>query len=235
MVERSNNSLRPRPSMKSITIKSTDSAEYIIPSTLPKDINQNAKLRENDSDAGKELELNLRVSRIEELLHILNYTISRQAERIDAIDNLCNEFDHFDKARHDKELHLNAAAILFQKLTFAIMAHTGGRDLLSNNPSDIGQRNCKLDYQSQQEEIALICCALEMVYRGSRAAVQESMNNIGMGMVPVLSQLLNHKAMALAKIQVSKSSSIKNSRSRHEETRDELSYDGKKNGKIRPS
>ena len=229
MVERSNNSLRPRPSMKSITIKSTDSAEYIISSPLPKDIIENAKLRrENDSNEGEELELNSSVNRIEELLHILNYTISRQEERIDAIDNLCNEFDHFDKARHDKELHLNAAAILFQKLTFAIMAHTCGGDLLSNNPSDIGHRSCKLDFQSQQEEIALICCALEMVYRGSRAAVQESMNNIGMGMVPVLSQLLNHKAMALAKIQVSKSSSIKNSRSRHEETRDELSCDDKK-------
>jgi hypothetical protein len=168
----------------------------------------------------EERERSMGSARIQRMLHRVNNTISQQSERIDAIDSLCNEFDHFDKAKHNEALNVCADEILFQKLTFAIM--TGDRDH-QINPGEMDRENQKAN-ECHDEEIALICCAIEMVYRGSRDAVQKSMTNIGMNMAPVLSQLLNQKAISLAKKQVSKSSTTV-SRNQEEDVRDELCSD----------
>jgi len=113
--------------------------------------------------------------KIQQMLHRVNNAISQKTERIDAIDSICNEFDHFDKSKHNEALHLCADEVLFQKLTFAIM--TGNPvHLMSIHNND--QLSDKTD-ECHDEEIALICCALEMIYRGSRDSTQKSMTNIG--------------------------------------------------------
>jgi len=120
--------------------------------------------------------------KIQQMLHRVNNAISQKTERIDAIDSICNEFDHFDKSKHNEALHLCADEVLFQKLTFAIM--TGNPvHLMSIHNND--QLSDKTD-ECHDEEI--------------------------------------QKAIALAKMQVSKSSktSIKN---KDEEVRDELCHD----------
>lgn len=155
--------------------------------------------------------------KIQQMLHRVNNAISQKTERIDAIDSICNEFDHFDKSKHNEALHLRADEVLFQKLAFAIMT---GNQANSINTCQNDRANEKAD-ECHDEEIALICCALEMIYRGSRDSTQKSMINIGMDMAPVLSQLLNQKAMALAKLQVSKPSKG----NKNVDARDELCHD----------
>ena len=82
--------------------------------------------------------------------------------RIGAITNACVEFDHWDEALHALELKLGAAFFLC--------------DILSNT--------------SNEDEIRMICAALEMVYRASHDAVQESFDHVGNGLVPLLLRLL---------------------------------------------
>jgi hypothetical protein len=158
--------------------------------------------------------------KIQQMLHRVNNTISQKTERIDAIDSICNEFDHFDKSKHNEALYLCADEILFQKLTFAMMTSNQVHSMNIHNNDQL----CDKTDECHDEELALICCALEMIYRGSRDSTQKSMTNIGMDMAPVLSQLLNQKAIALAKMQVSKSSKT-SLRNKDEEVRDELCHD----------
>ncbi len=120
----------------------------------------------------------------------------QQTERIDDIDSICNEFDPYDKSKHNKALHLHADEVLFQKLTIAIIT---GNQAHSMNTCHNDRANEKID-ECHDEEIALTCSALEMIYRGSCDSTQKSMTNTGMDMAPVLSQLLNQKMMALAKM-----------------------------------
>ena len=82
--------------------------------------------------------------------------------RAAAITNACEEFDHRDESRHNMELKLGAAYSLTN-----ILAMTDSED-----------------------EIRMICAALEMVFRGSRDFVRADFFKVGSSLVPLLLRLL---------------------------------------------
>jgi len=83
-------------------------------------------------------------------------------KRIIAITNACAEFDHWDEAKHNAELHFGAADVLTM--------------YLSNTEDD--------------NEIRMICAALEMVFRSSANHVKHAFTKVGTSIVPLLLQLL---------------------------------------------
>eukprot|EP00592_Proboscia_alata_P005501 CAMPEP_0194381728 /NCGR_PEP_ID=MMETSP0174-20130528/55425_1 /TAXON_ID=216777 /ORGANISM="Proboscia alata, Strain PI-D3" /LENGTH=662 /DNA_ID=CAMNT_0039166345 /DNA_START=113 /DNA_END=2101 /DNA_ORIENTATION=- len=92
----------------------------------------------------------------------LNKAIKARELRIAAITNACDEFDHWDEEKHSIELGLNAANVLSQ--------------LLSMTDDD--------------DEIRMICAALEMIYRSSHDSICKSFADIGNTLVPLLLRLL---------------------------------------------
>jgi hypothetical protein len=77
-----------------------------------------------------------------------------------------SEFDHDQDYKHDEELDLHADKILFQKLAFAF----------------------HVDRSS--EEIAMICTALEMVYRASRPRIALSFAELRESVLPIFVEML---------------------------------------------
>jgi hypothetical protein len=82
--------------------------------------------------------------------------------RIAAITNACEEFDHWETEKHDLELTLGAANVL----------------------------SLVLSMTDNDDEIRMICAALEMVYRGSHEVVAKSFTEVGAAVVPLLLRLL---------------------------------------------
>ena len=83
-----------------------------------------------------------------------------------ALQTAISEFDHDQDYKHDEELDLHADKILFQKLAFAF----------------------HVDRSS--EEIAMICTALEMVYRASRPRVALSFAELRESVLPIFVEML---------------------------------------------
>ena len=91
----------------------------------------------------------------------LNKAIGHE-RRIAAITNACAEFDHWDEAKHNAELQYGSANALSL--------------LLSMSDDD--------------DEIRMICAALEMVFRASGDVVKTSFQEVGAAIVPMLLRLL---------------------------------------------
>ena len=96
----------------------------------------------------------------------LNSAIAPHDHRITALQTAISEFDHDQVYKHDEELDLHADKILFQKLAFAF----------------------QVDRSS--EEIAMICTALEMIYRASRPRVALSFAELRESVLPIFVEML---------------------------------------------
>lgn len=88
---------------------------------------------------------------------------SGSERRIAAITNACAEFDHMDEPKHNAELHYGAPSILSK--------------ILSMTDDD--------------DEIRMICAAIEMVFRGSTKYVHVAFDKVGPTMIPLLLRLLD--------------------------------------------
>ncbi len=76
------------------------------------------------------------------------------------------ELDHEDEQKHDEELDLHADKIIFQKLCYAVQTN-----------------RCS-------EEVAMLCMALEMVYRASRSRLALSFSEIRESLLPLAVDML---------------------------------------------
>lgn len=83
--------------------------------------------------------------------------------RVAAITNACAEFDHVDESKHNAELHYGAASILSKTLSMT----------------------------DDDDEIRMICAAIEMVFRGSAKYVHVAFDKVGSTMIPLLLRLLD--------------------------------------------
>lgn len=103
----------------------------------------------------------LSVSLVRTIQTVLNKSLSDE-KRIVVLNNACAEFDHWDEAKHNAELHFGAADVLTM--------------YLSNSEDD--------------NELRMICSALEMVFRSSPNHVKHSYQKVGTSIVPLLLRLL---------------------------------------------
>lgn len=98
----------------------------------------------------------------------LNSTISPRSQRLEALKAVLEEFNHSNMAKHDQELDLNADQILFQKLSLGFIT------------------------DKSDEEVGLICCALEMCYRANKFRVGMSFHEISEFILPLFIEMLRH-------------------------------------------
>jgi hypothetical protein len=84
-----------------------------------------------------------------------------------ALQTAIAEFDHDEDWKHDEELDLHADKILFQKLALCFLSDPGS------------------------EEVAMICTALEMVYRASRQRIALSFSELRESVLPIFVNILN--------------------------------------------
>jgi len=103
-------------------------------------------------------------------LYELNSAIGPRESRMDALDAALHIFNHKDPLRHDEELDMHADKILFQKISFC---YSVAKD---------------------DEELGLLLCALEMIYRASRARVAVSFHEIGESLLPLFVEMLRYGA-----------------------------------------
>ncbi len=96
----------------------------------------------------------------------LNTAISPRDLRIKAVHSAIREFNHNDPSKHDQELDLHADKILLQKLSFCY-----------------GIRKC-------DEELGLLCGAMELIYRASRSRVGISFHEVGESLLPLFVDML---------------------------------------------
>ncbi len=83
-------------------------------------------------------------------------------QRLDALSSACAEFDHVDEDKHGLELQSNAALVLSKILSMT----------------------------SDDDEIQLICVALEMIFRASPKYICLAFDKVGSTMIPLLLRLL---------------------------------------------
>jgi hypothetical protein len=84
------------------------------------------------------------------------------SRRIAAVTNACSLFDHFDEARHNIELYHGAGLVLAKMIQQPIM----------------------------DDEMRIMCAALEMVFRASTNSIQATYQKINNSLLPSLFRLL---------------------------------------------
>jgi hypothetical protein len=87
-----------------------------------------------------------------------------------ALQAAIEEFNHDNSHKHDQELELQADKILYQKIAYCFSVH------------------------KQDEEMGLIACALEMVYRANRGRVALSFQEIGDSILPLFVEMIRWSA-----------------------------------------
>lgn len=100
----------------------------------------------------------------------LNNAVASRKKRMEALQAAIDEFNHDNCHKHDQELELQADKILFQKIAYSFVTH------------------------KNDEEMGLLVCALEMVYKASRARVALSFQEIGNSILPLLIEMLRWSA-----------------------------------------
>lgn len=85
-----------------------------------------------------------------------------QERRMAAITNACAEFDHWDAEKHNIELHFGCPNVLCLVLSMT----------------------------DNQDEIRMICAALEMVFRASTDSVRSTFQEVGPSVVPLLLKIM---------------------------------------------
>jgi len=101
------------------------------------------------------------VQNVKFIISDLNKAIGHE-RRIAAITNACAEFDHWDTDKHNIELQLGCSNVL----------------------------SLVLSMTDNEDEIRMLCSALEMVYRASTAIVSKTFQDVGPAVVPLLIKLL---------------------------------------------
>jgi len=96
----------------------------------------------------------------------LNNAISPKEKRAAALQAAIEEFNHDNCHKHDQELELQADKILFQKISYCFTVH------------------------KHDEEMGLLACALEMVYRASRGRVALSFQEVQDSIIPLFVEML---------------------------------------------
>ena len=96
--------------------------------------------------------------------------ISPREKRLKAVNAALKEFSHNDPSQHNQELDLQADKILLQKIAFCYA-------------------NRKYD-----EELGLLCYALEMVFRAHPSRVAISFHEIGESLIPLIVDMLKNSA-----------------------------------------
>jgi len=108
----------------------------------------------------------LRADFLKLVLYELNASISPKKKRIKALRAAIDEFNHDDPHKHDQELELQADKILFQKLSYCFSVH------------------------KHEEEMGLVACAIEMVYRANRGRIALSFQEIGDSILPLFVEMI---------------------------------------------
>ena len=75
---------------------------------------------------------------------------------------MCAEFDHWDEQKHNAELHFGAASVLSLALTMT----------------------------TDDNEVGMVCTALEMVFRASTASVHIAFDKVGTSLIPWMLQIM---------------------------------------------
>ena len=109
------------------------------------------------------IERNTHIENKTRITHTELNRASGSERRIAAITNACAEFDHVDESKHNAELHYGAASILAKTLSMT----------------------------DDDDEIRMICAAIEMVFRGSAKYVHVAFEKVGSTMIPLLLRLLD--------------------------------------------
>lgn len=94
-------------------------------------------------------------------------------------------FDNKDPCKHDQEIQEGAPEVLFQKLVFVMGIHQVSPCFDTINRTPLFQRG------DVEEELAMICCSLSMVYRANTPQVLQSMEAFKCIMFPILDKLLH--------------------------------------------
>ena len=101
----------------------------------------------------------------------LNNAISPKEKRAAALQAAIEEFNHDNCHKHDQELELQADKILFQKISYCFTVH------------------------KHDEEMGLLACALEMVYRASRGRVALSFQEVQDSILPLFVEMLRRSSV----------------------------------------
>ena len=100
------------------------------------------------------------------LTHIFQIDLNKATDierRVAALTNACAAFDHWDTERHNIELSLGCSTVMCLVLSMT----------------------------DNEDEIRMICAALEMVYRASTEAVRKTFQEDGPSIVPLLLKVLD--------------------------------------------
>lgn len=100
------------------------------------------------------------------ILTELNNAISPKEKRAAALQAAIEEFNHDNCHKHDQELELQADKILFQKISYSFTVH------------------------KHDEEMGMLACAMEMVYRASRGRVALSFQEVQDSILPLFVEML---------------------------------------------
>lgn len=110
------------------------------------------------------------VNNVKNIIAELNKAMD-QERRMAAITNACAEFDHWDTEKHNIELHLGCSNVLCLVLSMT----------------------------DNEDEIRMICAALEMVYRASTDSVRKTFQEVGPAVVPLLLKVLERCELSMLK------------------------------------
>jgi len=122
---------------------------------------------------------------ITSFLYGVNEAIFPQEFRLRTLAEALYKLDHRDKQRHDHEIECGAANIFFQKLAF-VVGITHGRPKSSSRKGVATTSEIKSDH-----EVALICTALEMIHRASDSAIEQSFEEIGRDILPLMVKVID--------------------------------------------
>lgn len=140
-------------------------------------------------------------SPLRQLLDALNMTILPHELRLTTLAQATEFFDHRDRAAHDLELSERAAAVLYQKLAFALFQSSraagvvGGGSMYVGGygapaPGTAGRIRPAPDSSDADHEIAMIASCLEMVHRASHECVAAAWDEMGREILPLLIRVM---------------------------------------------
>jgi len=110
-------------------------------------------------------------------------------KRLSTIADALLEFDHKNKDQHDVEIQAGAANVLYQKLAFVM--HTTPHHHYAPPKKIEATSQTTSRYSEIDHEIAMICTALEMVYRANDSMMKKSYDEIGEDILPLLIRTMN--------------------------------------------
>ncbi|KAG7374448.1 hypothetical protein IV203_013543 [Nitzschia inconspicua] len=102
-------------------------------------------------------------------------------ERMEALENAIDTFDHDDRAKHEHEIAIGADVALVKALVFLEYA------------SGFRREPIRADMDAITKEIGLVLTALECVYRASSESVGESFNRVGKDLLHILVILIDEE------------------------------------------